>query len=89
MDCIRTRRAGKTKLTKVKGHVTEAMVAEGLSDEELKIGNDHSDEAAAKGSPLSQDPTQRMASIYARRQQGYRNFMVRIQNYIVKIYHVV
>ena len=43
------------------------------------------DEAAGKGSTISQHFTQRLAGMFAWTQQGYRNLMVRIQNFIIQM----
>ena len=71
-------------ISKVKGHATDEMVAEGqvrLSD---KKGNDRADKAAEKGAATgSQYKIHRHGGMYSRRHKEYRTLMCRIQNFLV------
>ena len=71
------------KITKVKGHATEAMVQEGKVKLAEKQGNDRSDTAAALGVTESQSKVHAFGALYSARHVRYRAIMCRIQKYIV------
>ena len=70
-------------LTKVKGHATDEMVAEGKVALSEKLGNDRADVAADKGATATQQTVQEFGSMYCSRHKRYRQWMCRVQRFIV------
>ena len=73
------------KVTKVKGHATSEMVAEGKVKGEDKEGNDISDLAANKGAEETEVIAAAVGFVYARRHKQYKHLMTRVQTFIIKI----
>ena len=73
------------RLTKVKGHATKDMVAEGKVPAAEKEGNDEADGAADKGSIGEQPRLYHLARLFGRRQVAYGKLMARIHNFIIKV----
>ena len=72
-------------LTKVKGHATQEMVADGSVRTEDKKGNDEADDAAEKGSTGEQPRIYHLAKMYSRRQGAYVKLMDRIHRFIINL----
>ena len=82
---VRQRGPKSVKITKVKGHATQAMVDEGKVKQTEKTGNDKADEAAEAGATTSQGKIRDFAEMYSWRHIRYRKFMAKIQHYIVEL----
>ena len=73
------------KISKVKAHITDAMVEKEEYTKEKKDSNDGGDEAANTGACDMQPEESAMAEFYARRHTEYQNLMARIHNLIIKM----
>ena len=73
------------KISKVKAHITDAMVKEEQYTKEEKDGNDGSDQAANTGATSMQPEEAALASFYARRHTKYQQLLARIHNFIIKM----
>ena len=82
-DLVKQRGPHTVCITKVKGHATTEMVEEGVVAEEDKAGNDGADAAADLGAMESQSQVYKFGALYCRRHKLYRNFMCKIQRFVV------
>ncbi len=73
------------KLTKVKGHATDAMVAQGKVKEEHKVGNGFSDEAADIGVEQHGEDFLEASTFFAAKQKEYGTFIKEIHKLILAI----
>ena len=73
------------RLTKVKGHATDAMVAQGKVKEEHKVGNDFSDEAADIGVEQHGGDFLEASTLFAAKQKEYGTFIKDIHKLILAI----
>ena len=69
------------KLSKVKGHVTQAEIQHGLYNIRDKDGNDHADMLATRGRDQRSDSLAQIASFFASRQKSYIAFVRQIHTY--------
>ena len=84
-EAIKEKGPQTVKITKVKGHATDEMVAEGKVREEDKEGNDKADKAADKGAEETDNIAAAIGFVYARRHKLYKKLMTRIQTFIIKV----
>ena len=82
-EMVKRRGPHSVTITKVKGHATDEMVAEGKVELEDKRGNDQADGAAGRGATTSQAKVQAFGTMYCKRQKRYRKLVCKIQNFIV------
>ena len=66
-NSVKAKGVGTVGLTKVKGHATNEMVAEGSVQKDDKEGNDMADDAANKGAIDMQKDLADVAAAYAAR----------------------
>ena len=73
------------KVTKVKGHATNEIVAEGTVRRQDKEGNDISDTAADRGAEATDIIAAAVGFVFARRHKFYKVLIIRIQMLIIKV----
>ena len=72
--------------TWVKGHATDAHVAQGIATQVNKEGNDQADEIADIGVAMHGEGTIHLAKTYNDRHKQYCDFMVQVVSHIVEAY---
>ena len=84
-DAVEEKGPNSVKVTKVKGHATNEMVAEGTVRKQDKEGNDISDTAADRGAEATDVIAAAVGFVFARRHKFYKMLMIRIQVSIIKV----
>ena len=79
---IRSRGPHMTRLQKVKGHLTDKEIEEGLGTLVEQTGNDHADRLASMGSDATVGGLAKLLEFLAARHQSYCKFMARVRKFI-------
>ena len=82
---IQARGHDTIRVTKVKGHATDAEVQEGKCTEADKQGNDNSDDAATLGKKAHLEGLHDLVTLANARQQAYTKLVAKVQDTIVAV----
>ena len=74
------------RITKVKGHVKQSQVEEGLYRQVDKTGNDKADKAADVATSMHGKDMVNVASLFQRRHKKYCDFMIKVAKHIIEGY---
>ena len=85
---IKIKGLASTKITKVKGHATQAMVDEGSVPMEQKVGNDFADQAAEEGVNEHGLQLVTLGRQLAARHKAYTTFLTQLHTHICFMYRV-
>ena len=85
---IRAKGPDSIQFTWIKGHATDAHIADGITTLANKIGNDHADRIADEGTKLHGEEVYQIAKLYTQRHQQYAAFMILVAKHIIEAHMI-